>query len=187
MNLLARCLHLALLCGISGAFRNAASSDESRAPKLQNSQLKLLYWGYIGIMENQMETTIMENQMENEMETGIIMGYIGLYWVLYVDNGKEHGNYYNGVIYGLYSEMLAVQEKPRQQAFPSSMWSTICWTFRRSSAARLGFSWLAHRRSINVAGRKTQNLLQGLGQRVHGRILFRPEKQKHVNRCLFCS
>ena len=32
--------------------------------------------GYIGIMENKMETTIMENQMEkkmeNEMETGII-------------------------------------------------------------------------------------------------------------------
>ena len=40
----------------------------------------LFYWGYIGIMEKKMETTIMENQMEkkveNEMETGIIMGYI---------------------------------------------------------------------------------------------------------------
>ena len=36
-----------------------------------------LYWGYIGIMEKKMETTIMEHQMEkkmeNEMETGIIM------------------------------------------------------------------------------------------------------------------
>ena len=37
----------------------------------------------IGIMENQMETTIMENQMEkkmeNEMETGITLGlYIGV-------------------------------------------------------------------------------------------------------------
>ena len=33
------------------------------------------YWGYKGIMEKKMETTIMENQMEkkmeNEMETGI--------------------------------------------------------------------------------------------------------------------
>ena len=35
------------------------------------------YWGYMGIMENKMETTIVENQMEkkmeNEMETGIII------------------------------------------------------------------------------------------------------------------
>ena len=35
-----------------------------------------LYWGYMGIMENKMETTIMENQMEkkmeNEMETTIM-------------------------------------------------------------------------------------------------------------------
>ena len=34
------------------------------------------YWGYIGIMEKKMETTIMENQMEtkmeNDMETVII-------------------------------------------------------------------------------------------------------------------
>ena len=48
-----------------------------------------LYWGNIGIMENKMETIIMENQMEkkmeNEMETGIILG---LCW----DNGKENGN-----------------------------------------------------------------------------------------------
>ena len=27
-----------------------------------------LYWGYIGIMEDKMETTIMENQMEKKME-----------------------------------------------------------------------------------------------------------------------
>ena len=40
----------------------------------------IVYRGYIGIMEKEMETTIMENQMEkkmeNEVETGIIMGYI---------------------------------------------------------------------------------------------------------------
>ena len=28
----------------------------------------IVYWGYIGIMENKMETTIMENQMEKKME-----------------------------------------------------------------------------------------------------------------------
>ena len=27
-----------------------------------------IYWGYIGIMEKKMETTIMENQMEKKME-----------------------------------------------------------------------------------------------------------------------
>ena len=27
-----------------------------------------IYWGNIGIMENKMETTIMENQMEKKME-----------------------------------------------------------------------------------------------------------------------
>ena len=39
-----------------------------------------LYWGYIGIMEKKMETTVMENQMEknmeNEMETGIIIVFL---------------------------------------------------------------------------------------------------------------
>ena len=44
--------------------------------------ISVVYWGNIGIMENQMETTIMENQMkkkmENEMETGIILGVV--YW-----------------------------------------------------------------------------------------------------------
>ena len=33
---------------------------------------RVYYWGYIGIMENKMETIIVKNQMENEMETGII-------------------------------------------------------------------------------------------------------------------
>ena len=31
-----------------------------------------LYWGYMGIMEKKMETTIMENQLENEMETEVM-------------------------------------------------------------------------------------------------------------------
>ena len=31
----------------------------------------IVYWGYIGIMENKMETTIMENQMEKKMENGM--------------------------------------------------------------------------------------------------------------------
>ena len=34
------------------------------------------YWGYIGIMENEMETTI-------------------VYWGYIWDNGKENGNYYS--------------------------------------------------------------------------------------------
>ena len=50
-----------------------------------------LYWGYIGIMEKKMETTIMENhkdkKMENEMETGIIMGYT--VWALDLQMGAE--------------------------------------------------------------------------------------------------
>ena len=28
----------------------------------------IVYWGYVGMMENEMETTIMENQMEKKME-----------------------------------------------------------------------------------------------------------------------
>ena len=41
-----------------------------------------LYWGYIGIMENKLETTI--------------MGYIGLkFGGVFWDNGKENGNYYS--------------------------------------------------------------------------------------------
>ena len=45
---------------------------------------KGLYWGYIGIMEKKMETTI------------VFRGYIGIILGLYRDNGKEHGNYYVG-------------------------------------------------------------------------------------------
>ena len=40
-----------------------------------------MYWGYIGIMENKMETTITENQMEKKMENE--MEYIG---VIYASN-----------------------------------------------------------------------------------------------------
>ena len=43
----------------------------------------------------------MEKKMENEMETRGYMGsYSGYIWVilaLYGDNGKENGNYYNGL------------------------------------------------------------------------------------------
>ena len=41
----------------------------------------------------------MEKKLENDMETGII-GFIGVYQGctgLYGDNGKERGNYYNGL------------------------------------------------------------------------------------------
>ena len=38
----------------------------------------------------------MEKKMENEMETREYIRVIML--VLYGDNGKENGNYYNGVI-----------------------------------------------------------------------------------------
>ena len=47
----------------------------------------------------------MEKKMENEMETGLIYkaselkgGIIGVIVGLCKDNGKENGNYYNGVI-----------------------------------------------------------------------------------------
>ena len=40
----------------------------------------IVYWGYIGIMEKKMETTIV---------------YRGLYWGYIWDNGKENGNYYS--------------------------------------------------------------------------------------------
>ena len=50
---------------------------------LYRGYIGAIYWGYIGIMEKKMETTIMENQMEkkleNDMETRIIMGIILLY------------------------------------------------------------------------------------------------------------
>ena len=41
------------------------------------------YISYIGLLENKMETTIMENQMEK---------ILGLYW----DSRRENGNYYSG-------------------------------------------------------------------------------------------
>ena len=43
--------------------------------------------GYIGIMENKMETTI-------------------VYWGLYGDNGKENGNYYNGFYIGIMENQM---------------------------------------------------------------------------------
>ena len=44
--------------------------------------------------------------MEKKMETlgpfkGIYRAMLGLYWGVYRDNGKENGNYYNG-LHGLY-------------------------------------------------------------------------------------
>ena len=42
-------------------------------------EITIVYWGHIGILEKKMETTILY--------------YVGLYG----DNGKEHGNYYNGL------------------------------------------------------------------------------------------
>ena len=48
------------------------------------------YRGYIGIVENKMETAI--------------MGYI---LRLYRDNGKENGNYFNG-LYGGYREVCSI-------------------------------------------------------------------------------
>ena len=79
----------------------------------QGFYICIVYWGNIGIMENQMKPTIMENQMEkkmeNEMETGIILGVIYwgntgimenqmettiVYWGVYRDNGKENGSYH---------------------------------------------------------------------------------------------
>ena len=44
-----------------------------------------IYWGYIGIMEKNMETTIV-----------VYLGMMGLYWGTYWDNGKQNGNYYLG-------------------------------------------------------------------------------------------
>ena len=46
-----------------------------------------LYWDYVGRMEKNMETIIVGY-------IGILLGYI---LGLYRDNGKENGNYYNGL------------------------------------------------------------------------------------------
>ena len=52
----------------------------------------IVYWGFVGIMEERMETTIVYwgfvGIMENQMETTIV------YWGYMGDNGKEKGNYY---------------------------------------------------------------------------------------------
>ena len=44
------------------------------------------YFGYIGIMEKKMETTITD-----------YIGIIWIIWGLYRDNGKENGSCYNGL------------------------------------------------------------------------------------------
>ena len=47
-------------------------------------RVKGLYWGYIGIMEKNMETTIVYwgfiGIMEKQMETTILWGEIGIIW-----------------------------------------------------------------------------------------------------------
>ena len=50
----------------------------------------LVYWGYIGIMENRMETTlvywcyirIMENRMETTLVYEVLLGYWKMEWKL---------------------------------------------------------------------------------------------------------
>ena len=54
---------------------------------------------YIGILEKKIETTIM----------GYI-GIIGYILGIYRDNGKENGNYYNGVIEGLGFSICALDD-----------------------------------------------------------------------------
>ena len=62
----------------------ASSLGGLQAPlrSTQRALWPMIYWGYIGIMEKKMETTI--------------MGYIGYILGLYWDNGKENGSYYLG-------------------------------------------------------------------------------------------
>ena len=62
-----------------------------------------LYRGYIRIMENKMEATIVYRSYIEiiEMET-TIMGYIRVY----KNNGKGNGNYYNG----LYKRYIGIME-----------------------------------------------------------------------------
>ena len=64
-----------------------------------------LYWGYIGRMEKKMETTIMGYILR------LYRVILGLYW----ENGKENGNYYNGlyigVMLGLYWGYIGIMEK----------------------------------------------------------------------------
>ena len=49
------------------------------------------------------------------METAI-MGYVRVILGLYRDNGKENGNYYSGIIYGLRLGWLDVNAKDNQVA-----------------------------------------------------------------------
>ena len=58
------------------------------------SQILGLYWDYIGIMEKNMEKTILALYRDNGKKTGNYYSMLGLYW----DHGRENGNYYNGVI-----------------------------------------------------------------------------------------
>ena len=44
------------------------------------------------------------------MET-TIMGYIGVILGLYWDNGKENGNYYNGLYWGYIGFYIGIMEK----------------------------------------------------------------------------
>ena len=53
---------------------------------------QVLYWGYIGIMEQKRETT----GIIWGLRAYIIVYMLGFYW----DNGKN-GNYYNGVGFSL--------------------------------------------------------------------------------------
>ena len=81
--------------GVSGPFQKSTPAlgregrSASEGPQ-QPPPERVMYWGYIGIMENQME-----KKMENEMETGIIVGYrvyIGVYiGILSPNNGESNG------------------------------------------------------------------------------------------------
>ena len=63
-----------------GAHRPPDTDREAlRTKGIMENKMEIVYWGNIGIMENRMETTTMENQMEkkmeNEMETGITLQF----------------------------------------------------------------------------------------------------------------
>ena len=70
-----------------------------------------LYWGNIWIMENQMETTIMDVQMEkmeNDMEDGVIRGIVGM-----------HISYRHGFLSGDYIwRCTKLQEEPYVRLYP---------------------------------------------------------------------
>ena len=75
------------------------SGKDSTGPLgLKASGPTVVYWGYIGIMEEKLETSEMGY-------IGVILGIMKRKWnyynglaaiyALYWDNGKENGNYYN--------------------------------------------------------------------------------------------